>query len=161
MSGSAPDISGCPADPFFCRFAEGCRKIRPVVPPHGLREDVRSRDPPVVRAVFDIPDGRSHTATCGGVDDDGLLLHKSQVRAVNHPAVPEVIQQRFHLPRNMVHIGRRTEDDQLGLLHRAQDRCKSRCSATALFLPVDAGIASHADMGHIPRELKLEKLTVR
>ena len=118
-----------------------------------------SGDAPIVRAVLDFPDGRSHTTASGRIDNNSLLLHKRQIRAVDHPAVGKMIQQCFHLPRNMEHIGRCAEDNQFGLLHSIKNWRKSCCATAFLLLSFDAGIAPYADMGHIPWELKLEKLT--
>ena len=120
-----------------------------------------SGDPPVVGAVFDFPDGGSHAATSGCIDDDGLLLHERQIRSVDQPTIREMIQQYFHLSRSMEHIGRYTKDDQLRLFHGSKDRGQCRSSAAFLLLSFDAGVASHTNMGHVPRQLKLEKLTIR
>ena len=61
----------------------------------------------------------------------------------------------------MEHIGRYTEDDQLRLFHGSKDRGQCRSSTTSLLLSPDAGVASHTNMGHVPRQLELEKLTIR
>ena len=43
------------------------------------------------------------------------FFHEGKIRAVNHPAVCEVVKQGFHLSRNMIYISGRTEQNQPGL----------------------------------------------
>ena len=129
--------------------------------PHLLRKNMRSGDPPVVGVVFNFPDGGSHASTSGCIDHDGLLLYERQIRTVDQPTIREMIQQYFHLSRSMEHISWGAEDDQLGPFHGSKDRGKCRSSAAFLLLSFDTGIASHANMGHVPWQLKLKKLIVR
>ena len=68
---------------------------------------------------------------------------------------------RQKLSRSMEHISWGAEDDQLGPFHGSKDRGKCRSSAAFLLLSFDTGIASHANMGHVPWQLKLKKLIVR
>ena len=82
----------------------------PVVSPDSLRDNVRTADTPVVHAVAQIPDGGFHAAARRGRDDERLLAHQRQVGTVHQPAVPKVVEQGLDLPRNVVNIGRRTEN---------------------------------------------------
>lgn len=75
-------------------------------------------------------------------------------RMMHHPAIGEVIRQGLHLPRNMEGIGRRAEKDQIGALHGGKDGRKRGSPAACLLPPADAGTAAHADMRHIPRQMK-------
>ena len=76
---------------------------------------------------------------------------------MDHPAVSEVVQQCFHLPRNVEHIRRCTENEQFGLLHSGKNRGKRGRAAAFLLLSPDAGIAPHTDMGHILWKLKFKE----
>ena len=56
---------------------------------------------------------------------------------MDHPAVSEVVQQCFHLPRNVEHIRRCTENEQFGLLHSGKNRGKRGRAAAFLLLSPD------------------------
>ena len=133
----------------------------PVVSPDGLRDNVRAADAPVVHAVAQIPDGGFHSAARRGRDDERLLAHQRQVGTVHQPAVRKVVEQGLDLPRNVVNVGRRTENDQLGVVHRGDELLHVFVPAALVLAAVHACIAARADMRHILRQIKFVQRAAR
>ena len=100
---------------------------------------------------------------CGPDYIDGLFHRR--VLGVENGNLDSFFETGTHmrqkLSRSMEHISWGAEDDQLGPFHGSKDRGKCRSSAAFLLLSFDTGIASHANMGHVPWQLKLKKLIVR
>ena len=152
VSGTVPDIPGGTRYFAMNGFLKGFWKIVPGVIPYALGNAVSSRKPQVFCTVFDIADGGTHAAAGSCVNDDCLLFHERKIRAVNYPAVCNVVKQGFHLSGNMIYISGRTEQNQSGLFHSLKDGSHGGSTLAGLLFSKDAGAASGTDVRHVIRE---------
>ena len=80
---------------------------------------------------------------------------------MHQPAVPKVVEQGLDLPRNVVNIGRRTENDQLGVINRSDELLHVFVPAALVLAAVHACVAARADMRHVLRQIKFVQRAAR
>ena len=80
---------------------------------------------------------------------------------MHQPAVRKVVEQGLDLPRNVVNVSRRTENDQLGVINRGDELLHVFVPAAFILAAIHACIAARADMRHVLRQIKFVQRAAR